>query len=79
MGPSKPSCGRRCSLFSASAASPPCSSHDPAEVWATAETVIRMENGQAIATGPTATMLAQERATILRLLGADAFVPAGPA
>jgi molybdate transport system ATP-binding protein len=46
-------------------------SHDPAEVWATAESVIRIENGQAIASGPTATMLARERATILRLLGAE--------
>ncbi len=46
-------------------------SHDPTEVWAAAESVIRIENGHAVATGPTATMLAAERATILRLLGAE--------
>ena len=47
-------------------------SHDPAEVWATAQTVIRMENGRAVESGRTENMLAEERAGVLRLLGASA-------
>ena len=46
-------------------------SHDPAEVWATAQTVIRMDGGRAVESGATEQMLAGERAGVLRLLGAS--------
>lgn len=45
-------------------------SHDPAEVWATATTVIRMTDGRATETGSVESMLREERAGVLRLLGA---------
>ncbi len=45
-------------------------SHDPAEVWAHAETVVRLENGVAAEQGPPAAMLGRERDAVLRQLGA---------
>ena len=43
-------------------------SHDPSEVWAQSETVVRIENGVATEQGPPAAMLGQEREQLLRLL-----------
>ena len=43
-------------------------SHDTGEVWASAESVVRMENGIATETGPPAIMLRQEREAILQQL-----------
>ncbi len=45
-------------------------SHDPAEVWAHADTVVRLENGVALEQGPPAVMLQQEREQLLRQLAA---------
>lgn len=47
-------------------------SHDAAEVWTRAQTVIRIENGQATRQGPPATMLAQERGQVLKQFGVPA-------
>ncbi len=45
-------------------------SHDVAEVWSRAETVVRMEAGVAIEQGPPSEMLHAERDQVLRQLGA---------
>ncbi len=45
-------------------------SHDAAEVWAQAETVLRMDAGVAVEQGPPAAMLGRERERVLRQLGA---------
>ena len=45
-------------------------SHDPGEVFASAQTVIRIETGLATQQGPPALILAQERQHTLRQLGA---------
>ena len=45
-------------------------SHDPAEVWAHAETVVRMVDGKTGEQGPPSQLLAREREAVLRQLGA---------
>ena len=45
-------------------------SHDAGEVWAYAQTVIRMRDGTATEQGPAAAMLAGERDQVLQQLGA---------
>lgn len=44
-------------------------SHDAGEVWAGAESVVRMEDGAAVRQGPAEEMLAEERRNALRQFG----------
>lgn len=50
-------------------------SHDVGEVWHAAETIVRMDGGRAVETGPPATMVSQERERVLAQLNSGTLQP----